>query len=140
MAMSGLKDLSILDTAPNDRYPVQTYVVEENDLLIKDAIYKELSRKGQIFLFFNNVSKIENEVNKIASLVPDARIVLLMGKWQKQILKIYEDFINYKYDVLICTTIIETGIDIPNVNTLIIKMLNYGLSQLYQLRGRVGRS
>jgi transcription-repair coupling factor (superfamily II helicase) len=142
MAMSGLKDLSILDTAPNDRYPVQTYVIEENDLLIKEAIYKELSRKGQIFYLFNNVSKIENEVNKIAKLVPDARICFAHGQMAKTDLEnIMEDFINYKYDVLICTTIIETGIDMPNVNTLIIKdAQNYGLSQLYQLRGRVGRS
>lgn len=142
MAMSGLKDLSILDTAPNDRYPVQTYVVEENNALIKEVIYKELSRNGQVYYLFNNVNKIEEEANKLSRLIPDARICYAHGQMTKQELeKIIEDFINQKYDVLVCTTIIETGIDISNVNTLIIiDAQNYGLSQLYQLRGRVGRS
>lgn len=142
MAMSGLKDLSILDTAPSDRYPVQTYVVEKNDLLIKDAIYKELSRNGQVFYLYNNVQKIEEEVGKLTRLTPDARICYAHGQMPKHELEqIITDFVNYKYDILVCTTIIETGIDIPNVNTLIIvDAQNYGLSQLYQLRGRVGRS
>ena len=142
MAMSGLKDLSILDTAPQDRYPVQTYVIEENDLLIKDAIYKELSRKGQIYFLYNNVKDIESRVNKLSTLVPEARIAFAHGQMPKTKLEsIIEDFVEYKYDVLVCSTIIETGIDIGNVNTLIIiDAQNYGLSQLYQLRGRVGRS
>jgi transcription-repair coupling factor (superfamily II helicase) len=142
MAMSGLKDLSILDTAPSNRYPVQTYVVEKNDILIKDAIYKEISRNGQIFYLFNNVNKIQEEANKLHRLVPDARICFAYGQMPKHDLEnIIEDFVNFKFDVLVCTTIIETGIDIPNVNTLIIiDAQNYGLSQLYQLRGRVGRS
>lgn len=142
MAMSGLKDLSILDTPPDERYPVQTYVVEQNDALIKEVIYKELSRKGQIYYLYNNVSKIENEKNRLQKLVPDAKICFAHGQMNKQELEnIIEDFIEKKYDILVCTTIIETGIDISNVNTLIIiDAQNYGLSQLYQLRGRVGRS
>ena len=142
MAMSGIKDLSILDTAPQYRDPVQTYVVEENDLLIKDAIYKELSRKGQVFYLYNNVKNIESETQKIKKLVPEARVCYAHGQLTKhESESIIESFINNEYDVLVCTTIIETGIDIPNVNTLIISNAqNYGLSQLYQLRGRVGRS
>lgn len=142
MAMSGLRDLSIIDTAPVNRYPVQTYVLEENDVLIKDAIYKELSRDGQVFVLYNKVGSIQDEVDKLARLVPDARIVMAHGQMNKNELEeIVTDFIDYKYDILVCTTIIETGIDIPNVNTLIvIDADNFGLSQLYQLRGRVGRS
>lgn len=142
MAMSGLKDLSILDTPPQDRFPVQTYVIEENEILIKEAIYKELSRHGQVYYLFNNVQKIEDEANKIKRLIPDARICYAHGQMSKDELEtIIESFVNYEYDILLCTTIIETGIDISNVNTLIIiNAENYGLSQLYQLRGRVGRS
>lgn len=142
MAMSGIKDLSILDTAPVDRYPVQTYVIKYNDLLIKDIIYKELSRNGQVYYLFNNVNGIEREVEKLKLLVPEAKICYAHGQMSKQELEnIFEDFVNEKYNVIVCTTIIETGIDIPNVNTLIVKDAeNFGLSQLYQLRGRVGRS
>lgn len=142
MAMSGLRDLSIIDTAPINRYPVQTYVLEENDILIKDAIYKELAREGQVFILYNKVESIEEQMIKIKNLVPEANIVVAHGKMDKNELeKVVSDFVDYKYDILICTTIIETGIDIPNVNTLIIiDADNFGLSQLYQLRGRVGRS
>lgn len=142
MAMSGLRDLSIIDTAPINRYPVQTYVVEEKEVLIKDAVYKELSRNGQVFVLYNRVSSIQDEVDKLSSLVPEARIVMAHGQMDKNELEnIVSDFVDYKYDILVCTTIIETGIDIPNVNTLIvIDADNFGLSQLYQLRGRVGRS
>ena len=142
MAMSGLRDLSIIDTAPINRYPVQTYVVEEKEVLIKDAVYKELSRNGQVFVLYNRVSSIQDEVEKLSSLVPEARIVMAHGQMDKNELEnIVSDFVDYKYDILVCTTIIETGIDIPNVNTLIvIDADNFGLSQLYQLRGRVGRS
>lgn len=142
MAMSGLRDLSIIDTAPINRYPVQTYVLEENEFLIKDAIYKELSRNGQVFVLYNHVASIEDEVTKLKMLVPDANIVMAHGQMDKTALeKIVTDFVDYKYDVLVCTTIIETGIDIPNVNTLIVLDAdNFGLAQLYQLRGRVGRS
>ena len=142
MALSGLRDLSVIDTPPVNRYPVQTYVVVEDDLLIKDAIYKEMSRNGQTFILFNNVESIGKYANHIKELVPDARITYAHGKMDKNELdNIMTSFINFEYDILICTTIIESGIDIPNVNTLIIHNAeNFGLSQLYQIRGRVGRS
>lgn len=142
MALSGLRDLSVIDTPPVNRYPVQTYVVAEDDLLIKDAIYKEMSRNGQTFILFNNVESIGKYANHIKELVPDARITYAHGKMDKNELdNIMTSFINFEYDILICTTIIESGIDIPNVNTLIIHNAeNFGLSQLYQIRGRVGRS
>ena len=142
MAMSGLRDLSIIDTPPVNRYPIQTYVLEENDLIIKDAIYKELARNGQIFILYNNIDKLDSIVSHIRSLVPEARIVNAHGRMNKQELEdVMQDFIDFKYDILVCTTIIETGIDIPNTNTLIIYNADrFGLSQLYQIRGRVGRS
>ena len=142
MAMSGLRDLSIIDTPPVNRYPIQTYVLEENDLIIKDAIYKELARQGQVFILYNNIDKLDNVVNHIKTLVPEARIISAHGKMNKIELEyVMQDFIDYKYDILVCTTIIETGIDIPNTNTLIIYNADrFGLSQLYQIRGRVGRS
>lgn len=142
MAMSGLRDLSVIDTAPVNRYPVQTYVLSENDLIIKDAIYKELARKGQIFILFNKVATIEEFCNKLRKMIPEARISFAHGQMTKKELdSIMESFISYEFDILVCTTIIETGIDIPNANTLIIYDADhFGLSQLYQLRGRVGRS
>ena len=142
MALSGLRDLTVIDTAPINRYPIQTYVVAENDLIIKDAIYKELARNGQIFILYNNIAKMESKLSHLHKLIPEARIISAHGQMPKQELeKIMEDFINYKYDILLCTTIIETGIDIPNTNTLIVfDADHFGLSQLYQLRGRVGRS
>ena len=141
MAMSGLRDLSIIDTAPVNRYPIQTYVVEENDFLIKDAIYKELARDGQAFILYNKVQSIQDEYDRIKKLVPEARIAIAHGQMDKNELEdVVSSFVNYEYDVMICTTIIETGIDIPNVNTLIvIDSDNFGLAQLYQIRGRVGR-
>ncbi len=142
MAMSGLRDLSIIDTPPVNRYPIQTYVVEDNDLIIKDAIYKELARQGQVFILYNNIDKLDSVVNHIKSLVPEARIISAHGRMNKiELEDVMQDFIDYKYDILVCTTIIETGIDIPNTNTLIIYNADrFGLSQLYQIRGRVGRS
>ncbi|HHX32732.1 MAG TPA: transcription-repair coupling factor [Mollicutes bacterium] len=142
MSMSGLKDLSIIDTPPESRYPVQTYVVEENDLLIKDIIYKEISRSGQVYILYNNVSKIDIMTDRIKRLVPDVKIKYAHGQMPKRDLEsTIEAFINHEFDCLVCSTIIETGIDISNVNSLIIiDAQNYGLSQLYQLRGRVGRS
>ena len=141
MAMSSLRDLSIIDTPPINRYPIQTYVVEEDDFVIKDAIYKELSRNGQIFILYNRVETIEDYVKHISSLVPDAKINFAHGKMEKNELeKIMQDFVDGVYDILVCTTIIESGIDVTNVNTLIIHDAeNFGLSQLYQIRGRVGR-
>ncbi len=141
MAMSGLRDLSIIDTAPVNRYPVQTYVVSEQDLLVKDAIYKELSRKGQVFILYNKVASIHDFTAKIRNLVSEARVEYAHGQMSKNDLdRIMESFVNFEFDILICTTIIETGIDIQNANTLIIYDADhFGLSQLYQIRGRVGR-
>lgn len=142
MALSGLRDLSIIDTPPTNRYPVQTYVIQENDLIVKDAIYKELSRNGQVFILYNKVASIESKLSHLHQLVPEARITIAHGQMnKKQLEDVMESFINYEYDILLCTTIIETGIDISNVNTLIIYDADrFGLSQLYQIRGRVGRS
>ena len=142
MSLVGIRSLSLIETPPVNRFPVQTYVIEENNQIIKDAIYKELSRNGQVFILYNKVQSIEDELNKISNLVPEARVTVVHGQMNKNELetRLY-DFINHEYDVLICTTIIETGIDIPNVNTLIILDADrFGLSQLYQIRGRVGRS
>ncbi len=142
MAMSGLRDLSVIDTPPVNRYPVQTYVLQENDVIIRDTIYKELSRNGQVFILYNKVETIENEVEKIKRLVPEARIKYAHGQMSKTELDdIMTEFTEYEFDILVCTTIIETGIDIQNANTLIIIDADYfGLAQLYQIRGRVGRS
>ena len=142
MSMSGIRSLSLLETPPNDRYPVQTYVLEENDQIIKDAIYRELSRDGQIFILYNKIEDIELKMLKIQRLVPNATINYAHGRMNKDELESRMlSFINKEFDILVCTTIIETGIDIPNVNTLIILDADrFGLSQLYQIRGRVGRS
>ena len=142
MSLVGIRSLSLISTPPNNRYPIQTYVVEENNSLIKDAIYKELSRSGQVFILYNHVDLIEHKVYEIQSLVPEAKIIYAHGKMNREeIENKMIDFINHKADILICTTIIETGIDIPNVNTLIIlEADHFGLAQLYQIRGRVGRS
>jgi len=142
MALSGLRDLSIIDTAPLNRFPVQTYVISEDDFIIKDAIYKELSRGGQVFVLYNNVEHIEKMQEKLTSLIPTEIVRFAHGQMNKEQLEdIMEDFIQKKFNILICTTIIENGIDIPNVNTLIVYDADrLGLSQLYQLRGRVGRS
>ena len=142
MSMSGLRNLSLIETPPVDRFPVQTYVLSENNQIIKDAIYKELSRDGQCFLLFNHVQDLESKKIELQKLVPDAKIICAHGKMTKtQLEDIMNDFINKVYDVLLCTTIIETGIDIPNANTLIVYDADkFGLSQLYQLRGRVGRT
>ncbi len=142
MSMAGLRSLSLIETPPIDRYPVQTYVMEENNHIIKDAVYKELSRNGQTFILYNRVETIESKKAEIQRLIPEARIVVAHGQMNKEELenKMIE-FINHEYDIMLCTTIIETGIDIPNVNTIIILNADYfGLSQLYQVRGRVGRS
>ena len=142
MAMMGLKDLSMIETPPLNRYPVQTYVVEYQQALIKEAIMREISRGGQVFYLFNYVTGIESMVNKIQALVPEARVAYAHGKMHRDALEdVLTDFIEHEYDVLVSTTIIETGVDIPNTNTLIIHDADkLGLSQLYQIRGRVGRS
>ena len=141
MSMVGIRDLSLLETPPVNRYPIQTYVLEENSQIIKDAIYKELSRDGQVFILYNHVSDLENMANQVSRLVPEAKITFAHGQMTKTELEnVMMSFINKEYNVLLCTTIIETGIDIPTVNTLIIIDADrFGLSQLYQIRGRVGR-
>ena len=142
MSLVGIRSLSLIETPPINRFPVQTYVVEENKQILKDAIYKELSREGQVFILYNRVQSIDEFASRISGIAPDARIAVAHGQMNKtQLENTIIDFVNYEYDILICTTIIETGIDIPNVNTLIvIDADRFGLSQLYQLRGRVGRS
>ena len=141
MSMVGIRDLSLLETPPVNRYPIQTYVLEENSQIIKDAIYKELSRDGQVFILYNHVSDLENMASQVSRLVPEAKITFSHGQMTKTELEnVMMSFINKEYNVLLCTTIIETGIDIPTVNTLIIIDADrFGLSQLYQIRGRVGR-
>ena len=142
MSLTGIRSLALIETPPKERYPIQTYVLEESNLVIKDAIYKELSRNGQVFILYNSVEKIQDKVLEISKLVPEAKIDYAHGQMTKDQLEIkMNNFINNKFNVLICTTIIETGIDIPNVNTLIIIDADrFGLSQLYQIRGRIGRS
>ena len=142
MSLVGIRSLSLINTPPVNRYPIQTYVVEENKQLIKEAIYKELSRNGQVYILYNRVESIENKVYEIQSLVPEAKIIYTHGQMDKNdIEKEMLRFINHEADIMVCTTIIETGIDIPNVNTLIVLNADcFGLSQLYQIRGRVGRS
>lgn len=142
MAIMGVKNMSLLETAPENRYPVQTYVLERNDVIIKDSIERELARDGQVFYLYNKVEDIEFIADKLQRLIPEARIDIAHGKMKKTDLeRVVDNFINKEIDVLISTTIIETGIDIPNANTLIIHDADkLGLSQLYQIRGRVGRS
>ena len=142
MSMMGLKDLSMIETAPLNRYPVQTYVVERQDALIKEAISREIARGGQIFYLYNKVQGIEGMVHRLEKLVPEARTTYAHGQMSRdQLENTLSDFIDHHFDILVSTTIIETGVDIPNTNTLIIHDADkLGLSQLYQIRGRVGRS
>ena len=142
MSLVGIRDLSLIESAPKNRYPVQTYVIEYNEMLIREVILKEMSRKGQAFILYNNIGNMDTLVRKYSKLIPEARICFAHGKMKKDEMQdIIYDFTNRKYDVLISTTIIENGIDIPNANTIIvIDADRFGLSQLYQIRGRVGRS
>jgi len=142
MSMLGVRDLSVIETPPENRYPIQTYVMEANPGAIREAIQREIARGGQVFYLYNRVESIEKKVNEIQELVPDARIGYAHGQMTEiQLENTLFDFINGQYDVLITTTIIETGVDIPNANTLFVENADYmGLSTLYQLRGRVGRT
>ena len=142
MSMIGVRDMSVISEPPGDRLPVQTYVIEYNEGILKDAIEKEMSRGGQIYYVHNRVIDIDSAAAKLQKLVPDARIAVAHGQMSERHLEnIMLEFVRKEYDILVCTTIIETGMDIPNVNTLIIDNADYlGLSQLYQLRGRIGRS
>jgi len=142
MALSGIRDISILEDPPEDRYPVQTYVVEYRDDIIRDAINRELSRGGQVFYLYNRVRGIQTKMAQIQRLVPHAQLNYAHGQMSERALeKVMQSFLDKEFDVLICTTIIESGIDMPNVNTIIVEDADHlGLAQLYQLRGRVGRS
>ncbi|MBR3879630.1 MAG: transcription-repair coupling factor [Clostridia bacterium] len=142
MAMGGIRDISLLDEAPGDRHPVQTYVLEYDDLIIMDAIKRELRRGGQVFYIHNFVESIDSVAAKISEAIPEARVTVAHGKMDKEYLEdIWSRMLSGDIDVLVCTTIIETGIDVPNANTLIADRADrLGLSQLHQLRGRVGRS
>ncbi|WEA53089.1 transcription-repair coupling factor [Weissella paramesenteroides] len=142
MAMVGVRDLSVIETPPANRYPIQTYVMEQNGRVIANAIEREMARGGQTFYLHNRVADIEKVAGMIQSLVPEAQVAYIHGQMtETQMEGILVDFINGEYDVLVTTTIIETGVDIPNANTLFVENADYmGLAQLYQLRGRVGRS
>lgn len=142
MSIVGIRDMSVIYEPPQDRRPVQTYVLEYDEETVKEAITKEIERDGQVFYLFNNVEGIENKAKQISELVPEAKVCFAHGRMTgNKIEEIMQDFIDKKYNVLVCTTILETGIDIPNANTIIIENADrMGLAQLYQIRGRVGRS
>ena len=142
MSLIGIRDMSVLEEPPVDRVPIQTYVMEYNDEMIREAIHRELGRGGQVYYVYNRVNNINEVANHVASLVPDANVAFAHGQMNEhQLEKIMLDFINGDINVLVSTTIIETGLDISNANTMIIQDADHmGLSQLYQLRGRVGRS
>ncbi len=142
MAMSGIRDMSVIEEAPQDRRPVQTYVLEHDNGVIADAIRRELRRDGQVYYLHNRVDNIELVAAALHNRIPEARITVAHGKMnEEELSEIWRQVLEHEVDILVCTTIIETGVDIPNVNTLIIENADrYGLSQLHQLRGRVGRS
>ena len=140
--MSGLRDMSVIEEAPTNRQPVQTYVLEHDDAVINEAIRRELRRGGQVFYLHNNVETISSCAAKIQEAVPEAKIAIGHGKMKEgELSEVWRQMLEQEIDVLVCTTIIETGVDLPNANTLIIENADcMGLSQLHQLRGRVGRS
>ena len=142
MAMSGIRDMSLLDEAPGDRHPVQTYVLEHDEAVITEAIQRELRRGGQVIYLYNRVETILNVGARLTRALPDARIVVAHGKQSREELEdIWQALVRGEIDIIVCTTIVETGVDLPNANTLIIEDADrLGLSQLHQLRGRVGRS
>ncbi|MGM0419828.1 MAG: transcription-repair coupling factor [Bacillota bacterium] len=142
MALSGVRDMSIIETPPENRYPVRTYVKEYDRALIRDAIRRELARDGQAYFVHNRVKDIDKYAQIIRDEVPEAKVAVAHGQMaENKLERIMYDFYNQKFDVLVCTTIIENGLDIPNVNTIIVNRAeNFGLAQLYQIRGRVGRT
>ncbi len=142
MSLAGARDLSVIETPPEDRYPIQTYVVEYSDFLFREAVLREVSRGGQVYFVYNRVQNIDAWVEHLKTLLPDIRIGLGHGQMpESRLEKVMYDFLNRKYDLLVSTTIVEAGLDLPNVNTMIIYDADkLGLAQLYQLRGRVGRS
>ena len=142
MSLIGIRDLSVIETPPSERQPIQTFVTAQNNMIVKEAIMNEVSRGGQVFYVYNRVDSIDEKYLELKRLLPDINIAYAHGRMtQRELERIMSDVIDRKYDLLITTTIIETGIDISNVNTLIVEDADrFGLSQLYQLRGRVGRS
>lgn len=142
MSLTGVRDISVIETPPENRYPIQTYVVEQNDQLIRDAILREIGRDGQVYFVYNRVESIQSMASYIQNLVPEGKVTIIHGQMtERQLEKEMIAFMNKEFNILVCTSIIETGIDIPNVNTMIVYDADkMGLSQLYQLRGRVGRS
>lgn len=142
MSMLGVRDLSVIETPPANRYPVQTYVMEQNPGAIREAVEREIARGGQAFYLYNRVATIEKKVDELQQLIPEARIGYAHGQMsESQLENVLFQFVEGEFDLLVTTTIIETGVDIPNVNTLFVENADHmGLSQLYQLRGRVGRS
>lgn len=142
MSMLGIRDLSVIETPPTNRYPVQTYVLEKNDSVIRDAVLREMERGGQVYYLYNKVDTIVQKISELQELIPEASIGYVHGRMSEvQLENTLLDFIEGQYDILVTTTIIETGVDIPNANTLFIENADHmGLSTLYQLRGRVGRS
>lgn len=142
MSLVGIKNMSLIEEPPEERYPVQTYVMEQDDLMIREVIEREIARSGQVYVVFNRVRGIQKIASKIARLVPDARVAVGHGQMNERDLEdVMMSFVDGEKDVLVSTTIIEAGLDIPNVNTIIVlEADHFGLSQLYQLRGRVGRS
>ena len=142
MSLTGIREMTSITTAPEDRHPVLTYVGPQEDKQVAAAIRRELLRDGQVFYIHNKVSDIEKTARQLRELVPEARIVVAHGQMSEQVLEqTVQGFWNRDYDVMVCTTIVETGLDIANANTLIVENAqNMGLSQLHQLRGRVGRS
>ncbi len=142
MSLIGIRDMSVLEEPPVDRVPIQTYVMEYNDEMVREAIHRELARGGQVYYVYNRVNNIDEIASHVASLVPEAQVAFAHGQMnERQLERIMLDFINGDIDVLVSTTIIETGLDIPNANTMIIHDADrLGLSQLYQIRGRIGRS
>ena len=142
MSLSGIRDISLLEEPPQNRHPVQTYVAEWEPTMIKNAIYREMGRKGQVFYLYNKVKTIEEKMRQLKELVPEARIAVGHGQMgERELENIMEAFYRGEFDLLLCTTIIESGLDMPNVNTIIVEESDHmGLAQLYQIRGRVGRS
>ena len=141
MSLSGIRDISVLEDPPRDRLPVQTYVAEWDGAMVKNAIYRELARGGQVFYLYNRVQTMDSKLRELRELVPEARIVSAHGQMgERELEQVMLEFYRGEFDVLLCTTIIESGLDMPNVNTVIVENgERMGLSQLYQLRGRVGR-
>jgi transcription-repair coupling factor (superfamily II helicase) len=142
MAVGGIRDMSVIQTPPEERQPIKTYVTADDDQLIREAITRELGRGGQVYYVHNRVRTIQKAADRVRDLVPEARVTVGHGQMaEDQLAQVMVEFESAKFDVLVCTTIIESGLDIPNVNTIIVERSDrFGLAQLYQLRGRVGRS